>query len=93
MERLVVMGEQRAKYRIRRRFDDGSSLVLWRDVTAPNDTVIEEIANRQQSQMPPMDVAQFETDWLYIEQKKKKRGWQVLRTVALGFDRPTTEVV
>ena len=93
MERLVVMGEQRAKYRIRRRFDDNSSLVLWRDVAAPNDTVIEEIANRQQSQMQPMDVPQFETDWLYVEQKKKKRGWQVLRTVALGFDRPTTEVV
>ena len=93
MERLVVMGEQRAKYRIRRRFDDNSSLVLWRDVAAPNDTVIEEIANRQQSQMQPMDVPQFETDWLYVEQKKKKRGWQVLRTVVLGFDRPTTEVV
>ena len=81
------------RHRIRRRFDDNSALVLWRDVAAPDDTVIEEIANRQQSQMPPMDVAQFETDWLYIEQKKKKRGWQVLRTVALGFDRPTTEVV
>ena len=86
MERLVVMGEQRAKYRIRRRFDDNSSLVLWRDVAAPDDTVIEEIANRQQSQMLPMDVAQFETDWLFVEQRKKKRGWQVLRTVALGFD-------
>jgi hypothetical protein len=70
-----------------------SSLVLWRDVAAPDDTVIEEIANRQQSQMQSMDVPQFETDWLYVEQKKKKRGWQVLRTVALGFDRPTTEVV
>ena len=87
------MGEQRAKYRIRRRFDDGSSLVLWRDVTAPNDTVIEEIANRQQSQMQSMDVLQFETDWLYVEQKKKKRGWQVLRTVALGFDESGTEVL
>ena len=43
--------------------------------------------------MQPMDVPQFETDWLYVEQKKKKRGWQVLRTVVLGFDRPTTEVV
>ncbi len=85
-ERLVVMGEQKGKYRIRRRFDDNSSLVLWRDVAAPDDTVIEEIANRQQSQMLPMDVAQFETDWLFVEQRKKKRGWQVLRTVALGFD-------
>lgn len=82
------MGEQKGKYRIRRRFDDNSSLVLWRDVAAPDDTVIEEIANRQRSQMLPMDVAQFETDWLYIEQKKKKRGWQVLRTVTLGFDEP-----
>ena len=61
-ERLVVMGEQKGKYRIRRRFDDNSSLVLWRVVAAPDDTVIEEIANRQQSQMLPMDVAQFETD-------------------------------
>ena len=92
-ERLVVMGEQKGKYRIRRRFDDNSALVLWRDVAAPDDTVIEEIANRQQSQMQSMDVPQFETDWLYVERKKKKRGWQVLRTVVLGFDRPTTEVV
>ncbi len=76
------------RYRIRRRFDDDGSLVLWRGDTIPDDSVVEEIANRQQSQMPPMDVAQFETDWLYIEQKKKKRGWQVLRTVALGFDEP-----
>ena len=87
------MGEQKGKYRIRRRFDDGSSLVLWCDVTAPDDTVIEEIANRQQSQMQSMDVPQFETDWLYVEQKKKKRGWQALRTVALGFDEPGTEVI
>ena len=92
-ERLVVMGEQKGKYRIRRRFDDDSSLVLWRDVAAPDDTVIEEIANRQQSQMQSMDVPQFETDWLYVEQKKKKRGWQALRTVALGFDEPGTEVI
>lgn len=81
------------RHRIRRQFDDNSSLVLWRGEAVPDTTVIEEIANRQQSQMPPMDVAQFETDWLYVEQKKKKRGWQVLRTVALGFDRPATEVV
>ena len=87
------MGEQKGKYRIRRRFDDDSSLVLWRGEAAPDNAVVEEIANRQQSQMQSMDVPQFETDWLYVEQKKKKRGWQVLRTVALGFDRPTTEVV
>ena len=81
------------RYRIRRRFDDDSSLVLWRGEATPDNAVVEEIANRQQSQMQSMDVPQFETDWLYVEQKKKKRGWQVLRTVALGFDRPTTEVV
>jgi hypothetical protein len=67
--------------------------VLWRGEATPDNAVVEEIANRQQSQMQSMDVPQFETDWLYVEQKKKKRGWQVLRTVVLGFDRPTTEVV
>ncbi len=81
------------RYRIRRRFDDDSSLVLWRGEATPDNAVVEEIANRQQSQMQPMDVPQFETDWLYVEQKKKKRGWQVLRTVALGFDESGTEVL
>ena len=81
------------RYRIRRRFDDDSSLVLWRGEATPDNAVVEEIANRQQSQMQSMDVPQFETDWLYVEQKKKKRGWQVLRTVALGFDESGTEVL
>ena len=91
---IYAMDKKTSTYRIRRRFDDDSSLELWRGDDEPSDSLVGEIAARQKSQMRAMGVLQFETDWLYIERaKKKKRGWKVIYTTALLFDSEKTEVI